>query len=208
MKKILSITVALLLASALYAAPKAEIPQAAPKGNGQPPYHVDLKKITLHAVTSNPDKLGAPIGHIAKNRTPITKNWEDLMFLLPADMPDVTGYIRVTVTLKFYDSKNVMLVPFRDSMAMASMIYELDANWRADMGGNTVFKEFNVGGFSGMLHTDRGVRVGLSKNPKALLVQSAQDRTVSYIEVTNIIFHNGDFEFEDEQPESAGPAGT
>jgi len=156
-------------------------------------YVVDLSTMTLYAVTTGPDKLGAPIGNFVKNQEPLTKSWEDVMLVFPSDLPDLTKYTRVTVVVKYYGPDGAELLA-ADSMGMASMIYDTNANWRADSGGNTVFKEFNIGGFSGMLHKPRGVRIGLSKNPGALLLQRNSGSPAAFIEVVAIAFHNGTFE--------------
>jgi len=178
-------------------------------GSGQAPYIVDLSKMVQYSVTNSPDKLVAPVRGL-RNLTPITKNWTDVMYLFPEDMPDVTGYSRVTVTVKYFNASGDELPP-RDSMGMASMILDTNGDWRGpEMGSgpNHAFKEFNVGGFSGMLHKDRGVRVGLKKNPAAILIQAAQDRSVFFIELSGVIFHNGDFKFDSEQPQGEGPEGS
>lgn len=207
MKKILLIAVVLLMTSALaFAGGGSDKGGAKAGGSGEPPFIVDLSTMTQVATTASPDKIGAPVPGL-RNPTAITKNWHDVMFLFPEDMPDVTKYSRVTVTLKYYDKDGKLLVP-KDSMAMCSMLYGTDANWRADAGGNTIFKEFNIGGFSGMLHKERGLRISLSKNPGALLAQRAQDANCAFIELSGIIFHNGDFKFTEEQPEGEGPEGS
>jgi len=56
-------------------------------------------------------------------------------------------------------------------------------------GANTPVKEFNVGGFSGIISTDKGIRMRLTKPPKAILFQN-NHVGVKFIEVTEITFHD------------------
>jgi len=162
-------------------------------GNAAPPYIVDLSKMTLYSVTNNPDKLDKPIGNFVKNQEPMTRNWEDLMLVFPSDLPDLTGYSRLTVQVQHYNAANEP-IPDADSLSMASMIYDTNLDWRADSGGNTIFKEFNIGGFSGLLHKPRGIRINMSKNPGALLCQKNAGSPTAYIEVKAIVFHNDRYE--------------
>jgi len=180
------------------------------KAGGAEPYIVDLSKMTMVSVTNNPDRIGAPIGNVLRNPSPITRNWQDIMFLFPTDMADITGYSRVTITLKYFNAAGEELVP-RDSMGMLVVIYDVNGDWRGpEMGGgpNTPIKEMNVGGFSGMINTDRGTRVTFKQNPQALLVQKAQDPNVAFIELSGIIFHNGNYKFEGEHVQGEGPEGS
>ena len=196
MKKI-AVIVAILVAFSLVGCASSGGGGKSSAGGGAT-YSVDLSKVTIYSVQNSPDRLGTPLGpNVLKNITPITRNWEDVMFMLPEDMPDLTGFQRVTVTLKYYNKDGDELAP-RDSFAMASMLYDTAGDWRGpEMGAgpNAAFKEFNVGGFSGMISQERGVRVALKSNPKALLAQAAQDRNVAFIELTGIHFHNGNFKF-------------
>ncbi|MCL2180300.1 MAG: hypothetical protein FWB83_04145 [Treponema sp.] len=160
---------------------------------GEPPFLVDLSTMTLYSVTNNPDALGAPIGNYVKNQEPMTRNWEDMMLVFPADMPDVTGYSRVTVLVQYYNADDQPIAA-ADSMGMASMIYDTAQNWRADSGGNTIFKTFNVGGASGTLARPRGERFNARANPGALLLQRNSGSPAAYIEVTAIAFHNDRYE--------------
>jgi len=180
------------------------------KADGAPPFIVDLSTMTMVSVTNNPDRVGAPIGNVLRNPTPITRNWQDIMFLFPADMPDVTGYSRMTVTLKYFNAAGDELVP-RDGMGMMCLIYDVGGDWRGPQmgaGPNTPVKEMNVGGFSGMVNTDRGVRIGLKQNPGAILVQKAQDPNVAFIELSGIIFHNGNYKYDGEHVQGEGPEGS
>jgi hypothetical protein len=177
---------------------------------GEPPFSVDLSTMTLWSVTNNPDRLVAPIPGRLRNVNPITRNWEDLMFVFPEDMPDVTKYSRITVTLRYFNAAGAPIAP-RDGMGMIVLIYDTSGDWRGPAmgaGPNTPLKEMNVGGFSAMVSTARGSRVALRQNPQALLVQKAQDPNVGFIELTGIHFHNGNFEFSEEQPAGEGPEGS
>jgi hypothetical protein len=159
-------------------------------GSGAAPYSVDLSK--LRAVTLGPgDVVGEPTGLSVRNSTPFAKNYDDLFILFPSDMPDVTGYARVTIRCKYFNADGGEMAQ-GDSNAMVSLIYDINGDKRGpEMGAgpNTPLKEFNVGGFSGTVSTDRGTRVVLRQNPSAILFQNS-NANVRFIEVTEITFHN------------------
>jgi len=163
---------------------------AAAAGGTAASYSVDLSK--LRAVTLGPgDVVGEPTGLSVRNRDPFTKNYDDLFLLFPSDMPDVTGYARVTIKCKYFNAEGGEIGQ-GDSNAMVVLVYDINGDKRGpEMGAgpNTPIKEFNVGGFSGQISTDRGVRVTLRQNPGAILFQNS-NVGVKFIEVTEITFHN------------------
>jgi len=163
---------------------------AAGGGGGGAPFVVDLS--TLKTATVD----GTPTGGTVRNPQPFTKNYDDLMILF-SDLPDVTQYQRITIRCKYFNEAGEEIAQ-GDSNAMVSLIYDLSADIRGpDMGPgpNTPLKEFNVGGFSGAVSTDRGVRVRLTKAPVAILFQNS-NVGVKFIEASAIVFHNGDFKSE------------
>jgi len=127
-----------------------------------------------------------------KNPEPFTGMYDSLLFLFPSFPVDVTKYKRVTINCKYYNSKNEEIGQ-ADTKAMVTLVLDPKGDLRGpDMGPgkNTPLKEFNVGGYSGLVSSDKGVRVTLSQPPGAILFQnSAND--VKFIEVTQIVFHNG-----------------
>jgi hypothetical protein len=158
--------------------------------SGAAPYSVDLSK--LRAVTLGAgDAVGEPTGLSVRNRNAFTKNYDDLFLLFPSDMPDVTGYARITIKCKYFNADNEEINQ-GDSNAMVVLVYDINGDKRGpEMGAgpNTPLKEFNVGGFSGQVSTDRGVRLNLRQNPGAILFQNS-NTNVKFIEVTEITFHN------------------
>jgi len=139
------------------------------------PYVVDLKTLPL-----------------VKNEKPFTGMYNPLIILLPEFPVDITQYTRVTITAKYFDEKGAEIEQ-HDTKAMVTMVYDpASKDWGPEMGpgGNAPLKEFNVGGYSGLINTDKGVRVRFTKAPGAVILQnSALD--VKYIELTSLVFHTG-----------------
>jgi hypothetical protein len=164
---------------------------AAAAGGGAAAYSVPLDSFRLAKISSPGDVVGPPIGAAVKNTDPFTKNYDDLLLLFPADMPDVTKYQRVTIRCKYFNADGAEIGQ-GDSNAMVSLIYDLTGDLRGPAmgpGANTPLKEFNVGGFSGQVSTDRGMRLTLKQNPAAVLFQNS-NVGVKFIEVTEVSFHN------------------
>jgi hypothetical protein len=182
MKKIGAILIAIAILGLAGCASK-------PKGDGPTvePYEVDLSTMQVVALD------GTPLGGTVKNPEPFTKNYDDLMILFPPIDLDWTEYPRITVTVKYFGADGTEINQ-GDGNAMVSLIYDITGNIRGpDMGPgpNTPMKEFNIGGYSGTVHKERGSRSRLTKAPQAILFQCS-NVNVKYIEVTSIIFHNND----------------
>ncbi len=114
---------------------------------------------------------------------------------MPADM---SKYTRVTATCKYYDAAGEE-IPQGDSNAMIVMIYDVNGDVRGPAqgpGANTPIKEFNAGGFSGMIHKDRGSRMTFAQPPQAIMFQNNAGSKVAFIELTSLVFHNGDYKSE------------
>ncbi|MDR0300736.1 MAG: hypothetical protein LBI04_00285 [Treponema sp.] len=138
------------------------------------PYSVDLSTLPL-----------------VKNANPFTQNWDDLLILFPAFPVDVTQYSRITINCKYYNAAGEEM-PQSDSRVMVSLIYDPEGDIRGPAmgpGPNTPLKEMNVGGFSGLVNTDKGTRIRLKQAPGAILFQN-NTLDVRFIEVTQITFHN------------------
>ena len=127
-----------------------------------------------------------------RNEAPLAARWGDVFIPFPEFPVDVTQYQRITIRVKYFDEDGEEITP-SDGKAMVSLIYDPEGDWRGPEmgpGPNTPLKEMNLGGFSDMVGGNRGVRIRLNRAPGAILFQSA-DAEVKYIEVTEIIFHNG-----------------
>jgi hypothetical protein len=137
------------------------------------PYSVDLKTLPM-----------------VKNARPFARKWDDLIIRFPPFPVDVTKYTRVTITCKYYDADGVEIEQ-SDTKAMVSFLYDASSKDRGpDMGpgGNAPLKELNVGGYSGMVNKDKGVRVILKQAPEVIILQNCDD-AVKYIELTSVVFH-------------------
>jgi len=166
-------------------------------GGGDAPYTVDLTKLVQ--VVNDPQgyevllKSGNYKTSTAlKNPVPFGGIYDNLLFLFPELPADITKYKRVTINCKYYNAKNEELAQ-SDTKAMVTLILDPKGDLRGpDMGPgkNTPLKEFNVGGYSGLVSTDKGTRVTLSQAPGAILFQNSGN-DVKFIEVTQITFHNG-----------------
>ncbi|MDR2941351.1 MAG: hypothetical protein LBV17_02025 [Treponema sp.] len=143
-------------------------------GGDLQPYSVDLKTLPF-----------------VRNAKPFTKNYDDLLIEFPALPVDVTKYKRVTINCKYFNGNGEEIAQ-ADSNAMVSLIYDVKGDIRGPEmgpGKNTPLKEFNVGGFSGAVSTEKGTRVTLTQPLGAILFQNS-NAGVKFIEVTEITFHN------------------
>jgi hypothetical protein len=152
-------------------------------GGGAEPFKVDLSTLPL-----------------VKNDKAFSKAWDDLLINLPASsLPsDFSKYTRFTITAKYFEASGAEIEQ-GDSNCIVSMIYDLNGDIRGPANGpgaNTPVKEFNVGGFSGLIHKDRGIRVTFSQAPQAVLFQNNSGSKVAFIELTSMVFHNGNYKSE------------
>ena len=165
---------------------------------GAAPYVVDLKTLSV-APMGQGDKVGTPVPGI-RNTAPFTKNYDDLMIVLPTFPVDVTQYQRITIRAKYFNDKGEEIAQ-GDGNAMVSVIEDINdsANIRGGAAEgsykNVPLKEYNVGGYSSQSTKDRGSRIRYARAPGGLLFQNA-NRDVKFIEVSAIIFHNGDYKSE------------
>jgi len=173
---------------------------------GTAPFIVDLSKLT--AVVSQPNvKIEEQLqsGNYQtqkelKNKTPFAKAWDDFFILIPESAlpPDLSKYTRLTITCKYYDAAGAE-IDQADSMCLVVMVYDIKGDLRgpqADPGPNTPVKQLNVGGFSGLIHKDKGIRITFSKAPHGLMFQNNSGAPVKFIELTSLVFHNGDYSSE------------
>ena len=179
-------------------------------GGGAEPFIVDLSKLQqVQVINQDNSTIGGPIPTL-RNPTAFTRNWQGMLITFPEDLFDISKYSRVTVNLRFFNANREELAP-RDSMAMLVFVYNVAGDWHGPSmgpGPNTPVKEMNVMGFSGLINTDRGVRHNMNRVPGAIFIQKAQDPNVAFIELSRIVFHNGNYKFDGEQVAGAGPEGT
>lgn len=197
MKKISAVLAALVILAFAGCASSGGGASSSSSGSGNPPYSVDLSKLQICPVGGG-GVVGSPIGTGPRNLTPLTKAWDDVFLLFPELPANITSYTRLTVNAKYYDvaadGKSVgEEITQGDSNVIVSLIYDFnpgDIRGPAQgPGANTPVKEFNVGGFSGLISTEKGIRVRFSKPPKAILFQN-NHVGVKFIEVTEITFHD------------------
>jgi len=154
-------------------------------------YSVDLNTLNYKIFSDSGNSLSGG-GAGKKNATALPKRWDGVLFTFSGVPADVTKFNRVTVNAKYFDSKGDEIAQ-GDGKAMCVLIYDINGDLKGPEmgpGKNTPIKEFNVGGFSGLVSTDKGVRVTLTQAPGGILVQAA-DASVKFIELTQVTFHTG-----------------
>ena len=196
MKK-LSVVLAVLVILAFAGCASSGGGSSGGSSGGGAPYSVNLDtQLKVYSLGAG-DVVGQPTGGTKRNVAPLTKAWDDV-FILFSDLPaNITSYSRLTVRAKYYgvaaDGKSVGdEIEQGDSNVIVSLVYDKDGDKRGPAmgpGPNTPVKEFNVGGFSGIISTDKGVRMRLTKAPDAILFQN-NHVGVKFIEVTEITFHD------------------
>jgi len=176
-------------------------------GDGAPPLVIDLRTLTQYERLPG-DQLGESLGPVMRNVVPFNAAWEGFILAFPENFADMSQYRRLTVTYKYFNAAGEQITP-RDSMGMIVFVYDIKGDWHgpAGPGPNTPVKEFNVMGFSGIIHKDRGIRVSFARPPQGIFIQRAQDNNVVYIELTSVVFHNGNYD-SGAEVSGDGPEGT
>jgi hypothetical protein len=179
----------------------ASVSQPSGAGNGEI-FKVDLSMLSILNVESGSDAVVTLKGDYStmpgvKNEAPLTKAWGDVLIILPESaLPsNLSKYTRLTITAKYYNSAGKEIRQ-QDQQCMVSLIYDLKGDIRGPNmgpGPNTPVKQFDVGGNSGLIHKDKGINIKLTKAPQAVLLQNAAGSQVAFIEMTGMIFHNGDY---------------
>jgi len=201
MKK-LGAVLAILAVVALVGCGSGTAGGAAKSGGGAAPFKVDLSKLTALQSEAGKNSETVLAGKYTtfqgvRNKTPFAKNYDDFLFLLTPDVlpPDLSKYQRLTLTVKYFGKDGTEMAQ-GDGMAMVSFIYDLKAKDirgpQMGPGPNTPVKEMNLGGYSGLINKDRGIRVTFDKAPQGLLLQNSNPG-VAFIELTSLVFHNGDY---------------
>jgi len=159
-------------------------------GGGAAPYSIDLSTVQAANWVRATKAIGTPTSG-RRNVSPFGAQYDGVLIILPQLPTDVTTYSRVTIKCKYFNSDGEE-IPQGDSQAMVVMAYDINGDLEGpEMGAgrNTPLKEFNIGGFSGQVSTDRGTRIILSQNPGGILFQCS-NASVKFIEVTEVTFHN------------------
>jgi hypothetical protein len=118
--------------------------------------------------------------------------WQMHFIPFPEFPVDVTQFQRVTIRARYFDI-NGEEIPQGDEKVIVVLIYDPDGDRGGPPDGpgpNTPLKEFNVGGFSGQVSSDRGARVRLNRPLGGVMFQN-NTADVSFVELTEITFHNG-----------------
>jgi hypothetical protein len=164
--------------------------------DGPRPFIVDLSTLQqVEVIDQSNSTVGGPIPTL-RNPEAFTRNWQGMFITIPEDAVDVTQYSRVTVALRYF-SADMEELPPGDGMGMIVFVYDMTGDWHGPAmgpGPNTPIKEMNVGGFSGTINRDRGVRHGMNRVPQGVFIQRAQNANVAYIELARIVFHNGNYD--------------
>jgi outer membrane murein-binding lipoprotein Lpp/uncharacterized Zn ribbon protein len=150
-------------------------------------YSVDLSTLTI--IQEVGDKLNMDAAFKGtKNADPLARSWRWFVAEFDTLPANITDYQRVTIRIQCYDADGNEMKG-ADSNAQVIMFYDLNGELHKDGDPNLVFKEMNVGGFSGLLDKERGVRTRLKAPPQGIVLQAAQNEP-KFIEVTEITFHN------------------
>jgi hypothetical protein len=203
MKKfVVVLAIIALVATSVWAGGKPD--KGKSSGGGAEPFIVDLSTLTSlvkndpKASTEDMVKGAYETSSSLKNAAAFNGGYQDLLIFLPASSvpSDFSKYTRVTITCRYFNAAGDEL-PQADSMCMVVVAYDAKGDIRGPAmapGPNTPVKEFNVGGFSGLIQKDKGIRTSFSKPPQAVLFQNNSGSPVAFIEMTGLIFHNGDYE--------------
>ena len=157
-------------------------------GSAAAPYIVDLS--TMKAVLiAEGDNAGAPTGETVRNRDPFGSKYDNHLILFSPAF-NASGYTRVTIDCKYFDAAGEE-IPSGWEKAMVSLIVDTNGDIRNENRPNVALKEFNVG-INGDVSKERGVRFKKCETLEAILFQNC-DTDVKYIELTELVFHNGDY---------------
>jgi len=195
MKKIgivLAIVVALALVGGCASSGGSSESGGGAGGGDLKPFSVDLSTLSYRVFSNTGNSLITSAAKGVKNATPLPTQWDGVLFLFDNFPVDVTKYKRVTINAKYYDSTGAEIKQ-ADGKAMVVVVYDINGDLKGPelgAGKNTPLKEFNLGGFSGIVSTDKGSRLTLNKAPGGVLLQAA-DPGVKFIEITQFTIHNG-----------------
>jgi len=169
----------------------ANRPAAPPSATQQPSAAAQQSSAPPPAPTTASYSVNLNALPLKRNDKPFANQWDDFFIPFPQFPVDVTKYQRITVKVKYFNA-NSREIEQSDGMAMLTLIYDPKGDWRGPERGpgpNTPVKEVNLGGYSGQIHTKKGVRMNLTRAPGGILFQNSS-ANVRFIEVTEITFHN------------------
>jgi len=200
--KMIALLLGAFVLTGAFAGGGSEKSSSSSAGGGEPPYVVDLDTLQV-APLGQGDIVGTPVPG-RRNTNAFTKNYDDLFIVLPQFPVDVTKYSRLTLKAKYFNAAGEEITQ-ADGQAMVSVIEDItvkDSKFIRGGGAEGIYpnipiKEYNVGGYSSTLSKDKGARMRYSKAPGGILFQNS-NTGVKFIEVTGIIFHNGDYKSEEE----------
>jgi hypothetical protein len=155
------------------------------------PYSVNLGTLSFAMFSNRDNSRTDVIGVGVRNVNPFPRIWDGVLFIFPEITVDVTKFTRITIRANYYDA-NGDEIPQGDSNAMVVLINDVTGDLKGPEmvpGNNTPLKEFNIGGSSCMVSTDRGTKVFLTQAPGGVLLQASSE-SVKFIEITEVTFHN------------------
>jgi hypothetical protein len=130
---------------------------------------------------------------IIKNQTALTKQWDGYKVPFPEFPVDITQFRRITVRLRTFNDAGHDITGWSAS-GVVRVVWNLDLPESGlKAAANVIINEVN-GGFEGLgqISSNEGVLMGrLSKVPAGLYVE-CNSADVKFIEITEIIFHNGE----------------
>jgi hypothetical protein len=129
---------------------------------------------------------------IIKNQTPLTKQWDGFKIPFPEFPEDITQFRRITVRARAYNDLGHDITGW-SANGVLRLVWDLNLP-EGDLkkSPNVIFNEVNCG-FEGLgqVTTNEGVLMGrLSKLPAGFFIE-CNSEDVKYLEITEVIFHNG-----------------
>jgi len=162
-------------------------PAAAAAGGA--PFSVDLSTVQVASWSYATKAVGTPVAGV-RNVQPFERQYDGVLVVLP-ELSNVTAYQRVTIRGKYFKADGEEIEQ-SDGQAMVVIAYDITGDLEGPAQGagpNTPYKEFNLGGFSSIVSTDKGARIRLGKAPGGILLQCS-NAGVKFIEITEITFHD------------------
>jgi hypothetical protein len=129
---------------------------------------------------------------IIKNQTPFTKIWDGYKVPFPEFPVDITQFRRITVRARAYNSLGHDITGW-SANGVLRLVWDLDLSIDdVKKAPNVIFNEVNCG-FEGLgqVTSNEGVLMGrLNRLPAGFFIE-CNSEDVKFIEVTEVIFHNG-----------------
>jgi hypothetical protein len=131
-----------------------------------------------------------------RNVEPFTKQWDQFMVDISGLPVDVSEFRRITVRLRALDANGNNITSW-GANGVTRLIVDTTGYTHGsqddrfkNVGGNVAFVEVNTG-FEGLgaISSDQGVLMGIRQRPGGLLFEN-NSADVSFLEITEITFHN------------------